>query len=309
MNLNIFIAFFAGIISFLSPCIFPIIPSYIGYIGAATYDEGYKKQKGAIPLILSFILGFTIVFTLMGIAFSSLGIAFSKYSVLITKISGILVVILGLNIMFNFIAFLDYEKKVHVNIKQKGILSSLFLGMGFGAGWSPCIGPILASILFLAGNSETLLNGVILLFTFSLGLGVPFFISGLFIANFRDKTQFIKNNLGKIRFISGIFIIIIGVLIFLNKVSNINIQLINFSTWYMNKYNNYATMHNISISIVFMTTAYFTGRSFLKIVKHKRKLAPIMLVPISFMIVSIASIFNLINWGELLMKYLTFQGI
>lgn len=309
MNLNIFLAFIAGIISFLSPCIFPIIPSYIGYIGAATYDEGFKKQKGAVPLILSFILGFTIVFSIMGIAFSSLGIAFSKYSTIITKISGVLVIILGLNIMFNFISFLDYEKKIHVNIKQKGILSSLFLGMGFGAGWSPCIGPILASILFLAGNSETLISGVVLLFSFSLGLGVPFFLSGLFIAKFRDKTQFIKNNLGKIRFVSGIFIIVIGVLIFLNKISNINIQLFNFSTWFMNQYNTYTTIHNIVFTIFFTTITFFIGRSFLKRVKSKKMLAPIMLIPIICLTVAVASLLNLINWGELLMNYLTFQGI
>ena len=309
MEVNIFIAFLAGIISFLSPCIFPIIPSYIGYIGAATYDEGYKRNRGAFPLIIAFILGFTIVFTVMGVAFSTLGFAFKNYSIIITRVSGILVILLGLNSVFNFIKFLDYEKKVTFRSKNKGFISSLILGMAFGAGWSPCIGPILASILFLAGNSSTLLSGIILLLFFSLGLGIPFLLSGLFIASFREKSKGIKKHLGKIKVISGIFIIFIGVFIFFNKLSNLNIILYqaanSFSVWYEVNTALFNTVTGI-INLIFVALLI------LKVLKNiksdKRVLIPIIFT-VLFSALSITSFFGTINWGNIILTYLTFQGI
>ncbi|MGL1892316.1 MAG: cytochrome c biogenesis protein CcdA [Spirochaetaceae bacterium] len=302
MNVNIFIAFLAGFISFLSPCIFPIIPSYIGYIGAATYDDGYTRNRGAIPLILSFIIGFSIVFAIMGIAFSTLGFAFQRYSIVISRVSGIIVIVLGLNTIFNFISFLDYEKRVDFRIKNKGIVSSILLGMAFGAGWSPCIGPILATILFMAGNSTTLLSGAILLTFFSLGLGIPFFISGLFITKFREKSIGIKKHLGKIRVGSGILIVLIGVLIFFNKLSNINILLSqwgnDFSGWYIINFQIY----NIIVGAIFILF------SILSMYRSKKRIILIILGTI-LLCVGFLSAFNVINWGALVLNYLTFQGI
>lgn len=309
MEVNIFIALLAGFISFLSPCIFPIIPSYIGYIGAATYDDGFKKNKGALPLILAFIVGFTIVFSLMGIAFSTLGFAFKNYANIISKVSGILVIILGLNSIFNFISILDYEKKASFQIKNKGFFSSLVLGMAFGAGWSPCIGPILASILFLAGNSTTLFSGIILLLFFSLGLGIPFLLSGLFISSFRERSKGIKKNLGKIKVASGILIILIGISIFFNKLSNINVILnqsaVNFSNWYILN----SSLFNYSISGVLILLVLLLIFSISKKVKLGKK--PIFSITISalFLIISILSFLGFLNWGGFIRAYLSFQGI
>ena len=309
MDLNILVALLAGFISFLSPCIFPIIPSYIGYIGAATYDDGYKKNKGALPLILAFIFGFTIIFSLMGIAFSTLGFAFKNYADIISKISGLLVIVLGLNSIFSFISFLDYEKKASFKIKNKGFFSSLILGMAFGAGWSPCIGPILASILFLAGNTTTLLSGIILLLFFSIGLGIPFLLSGLFISSFREKSQGIKKHMGKIKIASGILIILIGISIFFNKLTNINVVLnttaINFSNWY----NLNSSVFNISLSIVLFAISLLLILKAVKRFKIKKQIVSYILFTILFMSLGILSSFSIINWGSLIQSYLSFQGI
>ncbi len=309
MNINIFIAFIAGIVSFLSPCIFPIIPSYIGYIGAASYSDGYKKSNGALKLILFFVLGFTIIFTAMGVAFSSLGFAFNNYANIITKVSGILVIILGLNMIFNFISLLDYEKKVTYSSNRKGVLSSLLLGMAFGAGWSPCIGPILASILFLAGNSETILSGLFLLLSFSIGLGIPFVLSGLFIAKFRDKTQGIKRNLGKIRVISGIFIIFLGIFITLNKLSNINIALFNFSSSFSQLYVDFRVPLNMLFSIILLTPGILLTIKIVTKIRISPKYIPALLFPIALITISLLSIVGKIRWNLIIEKYLNFQGI
>lgn len=309
MSVNIFLAFIAGIVSFLSPCIFPIIPSYIGYIGAATYSDGYKKNSGALKLILFFVLGFTIVFTAMGVAFSSLGLAFNNYANIITKVSGLLVILLGLNMIFNFISLLDYEKRIKYSSRKKGLFSSLLLGMAFGAGWSPCIGPILASILFLAGNSDTVLSGLILLLSFSIGLGLPFIVSGLSIAKFREKTQGVKRHLGKIRVLSGLFIISIGIFITLNRLSNINIALYNLSLSFTKVYLDNKSIFNTIFSILFMIPSILTFIKFIKKIKSNKRFIPTLLIPISFGIVSILSIIGKIRWDVIIGKYLTFQGI
>ncbi len=121
MNITIPIAFIAGFISFLSPCIFPLIPSFMVYIGASTYKDGFKREKGAVPIILFFILGFSIVFMIMGVLFTTLGALLNRYSTIINWVSGSIVVILGLNIIFSFIKFLDYQKKADVKLKNRSI--------------------------------------------------------------------------------------------------------------------------------------------------------------------------------------------
>ena len=309
MIINILLALVAGFISFLSPCIFPVIPSYISYIGAATYDDGFKKNRGALPLILSFILGFTLIFSIMGVAFSTLGIAFSGISVIITRVSGVIVMLLGLNFIFNFISFLDNEKKIEFRSEKKGVVSSLLLGMAFGAGWSPCIGPILASILFLAGSSGTLLQGVVLLLFFSIGLGIPFLLSGIFIAQFREKTTLIKKNMGKIKIISGVFIFFIGFFIFMNKLSNINIFLNNMANDFSNWYLVNATTYNISVGVLLILLTIWLAVIGIKRFKSKKSIIVNLIFTSIFLLAAIISISGIVNWGVIITGYLKFQGL
>lgn len=297
---NIFIAFLAGIVAFLSPCIFPVIPSYIAYMGAASYQNGLKREKGGLFLILSFVLGFTIVFTIMGVLLSVLGFAFREYSVIISRVSGVVVILLGLNTIFNFLKFLDYEKKVEFRSDKKGVLSSLLLGMAFGAGWSPCIGPILASILFLAGNSSTLFSGTVLLLFFSIGLGIPFIFTGIFITKYGDKSKSIKKHMGKIKIFSGILITFIGVFIFFDRMSQINVVLFkwadSFSRWYSVNgaiFNKILAGFNLVIALI---------------IAKKRSKASYIISTI-FFILTVVSYTGLVDWGNIVSKYLTFQGL
>lgn len=307
MNVNLPIAFIAGIVSFLSPCIFPLIPSYLGFIGAATYDQGFKRNKGGIFTILSFILGFTIIFMIMGILFSTLGVVLQKYSIIINRVSGSIVTILGLNIIFSFIKFLDYEKKPEIKVKNKNIFTSLLIGMAFGAGWSPCIGPILASILFLAGNSSTYLDGVMLLISYSIGLGIPFFISGVFISKFQDKTRFIKKNLSKIRVLSGVLLILIGLLIFSGKLWNINELLSKTAIGFSKIYDSFTVVINAILGVLLLLPL-LNIKKIIEWQNSTKKNVTIAIISV-MLIISILSFSGFINWKLLVNNYLSFQGI
>lgn len=299
MNINLPIAILAGFISFLSPCIFPLIPSYLGYIGATSYDGEFKRNRGSIWTILAFIIGFTIVFMIMGVLFSSVGIILNSYSKVINRVSGSIIIILGVNIIFNFIRILDYEKKAEVK-KKGGIFTTILIGMAFGAGWSPCIGPILASILFLASNSTTYLEGVLLLTAYSIGLGIPFLLSGLFISHFQDKTQFLRRNLLTIRRISGVLLIVMGLLIFSGQLWSINEFLSSISLGFGKLYSEFTTIINIAISILLLVPSILLAL--------KRR---IVLYAVSTLLItlSILTLIGIIPWGSIISNYLTFQGL
>lgn len=305
MNINLPIALVAGFISFLSPCIFPLIPSYLGYIGATTYDDGFKRSRGSIWRILFFILGFTIVFMIMGVLFSSIGVILTRYSRLINYISGSIIIILGINIIFNIIKFLDYEKKAEVK-KGKGLFTTLLIGMAFGAGWSPCIGPILASILFLASNSSTYIEGGLLLTAYSIGLGIPFLLSGLFISHFQERTTFLRKNLIIIRRVSGLLLISIGILIFSGKLWSINQLLATLSINFQSLYSDYGVLINIIFSIQLISPLY----PLIKGIINKKKFLIIRItLSVLFLTLSISSLMGFINWGDTIGSYLTFQGL
>lgn len=244
-NISIFIAFVAGLFSFVSPCVLPIIPSYITYITGLSFEDFDGEQnKLAVRKItiihsLIFIIGFTLVFVALGASATAIGNIFSRYKDAIRIIGGIIVIIFGIHItgIIN-LKFLESEKKVHLKNKPAGYLGTLLVGITFGAGWTPCIGPILGAILYLAMNMKTVYSGVILLSSYSLGLGVPFFLSSLAINSFLVYFKRFRKYLKAITIASGIFLIIIGALLVTNRFAavsnyfqrlmpNINIELKN----------------------------------------------------------------------------------
>ncbi|MEO0143808.1 MAG: cytochrome c biogenesis protein CcdA [candidate division WOR-3 bacterium] len=273
MEVNIFTSFIAGFLSFLSPCVFPLIPAYISYISGISVKDlsGSRISINTILNLISFIFGFSIIFILFGASATFIGQLLSENKLLISKFAGLIVIIFGFHfigilkikknyevknyiktifwlvliaiiiltyifiknwiflaislllvIIFNYFNlidfdFLNYEKRFQLNSRRVGILPSFILGSSFAFGWTPCIGPILASILSLAAIQETVFQGIILLTFYSLGLAIPFFIAGVLTDLLLRSSKFIRKFFKVIEILSGLLLIILGVLIYNNS--------------------------------------------------------------------------------------------
>lgn len=220
-GVSILIAFSAGVLTFLSPCILPLFPSYITYITGRSFEEIKSSGKSSditrLTVInsLFFILGFSIVFALLGITLSYVGSFFGIKKIWLERAGGILIILLGLNIMGVFkIGFLNREAGISLKKKKFGYLGSLLVGMAFAFGWTPCVGPILSSILVYASTFESLPRAAALLLAYSMGLGVPFLIAGLAINRFLFLFAKFRSFMKFVPIISGIFLIFIGALLF-----------------------------------------------------------------------------------------------
>ena len=218
-EVSIFIAFSAGFLSFVSPCVLPLVPSYITYITGVSFTEltdqetrNRLKWTTASHSCL-FIIGFSFVFILMGASASYLGQLFSQYQNWIMKIGGVLIIFLGLRFSgLVRIPFLDMEKRFEMRKKPLGYVGSFLTGLVFAAGWTPCIGPILSTILIYASTSQSYTTGILLLAVYSLGLGIPFFVCSVGFCMFLSAFQKIKVYMKAITVISGLFLIAIGIL-------------------------------------------------------------------------------------------------
>ena len=233
-NISLFLAFSAGILSFASPCILPLIPSYVTYITGLSLErlktEGEKGHRMETFFhSLAFVLGFSIVFISLGASASLLGQVMARHQTILRKAGGVIVIIFGLHFsgLIN-IRFLQVYKKADLKEKPMGYLGSVIIGLVFGAGWTPCIGPILASILLYASTAETMTRGITLLTAYSLGLGIPFIISAVAINSFLSFFQGIVRHMKALTVTSGILLIIIGVLIYTNSLTSISTY---FNQW------------------------------------------------------------------------------
>lgn len=218
------IAFGAGFLSFFSPCVLPMIPAYIMYItGASVESDVSSKRMLALTRTLAFILGFTIVFVIMGSSATLIGKVFIRNKDIFSKISGLVIIVFGLNMMgIVNLRFMNFNKRVAAPKKIVNWFSSMLMGMAFAAGWTPCFGPVLASILIYAGGAATISKGIILLLVYSIGMGVPFILTALFINEFDKLLARTDKYLKYIPKISGIIMVIFGLLVFFNKIVNIS---------------------------------------------------------------------------------------
>ena len=231
---EIIIAFGAGLISFLSPCVLPLIPGYISYISGSSLNELIsKKNINLFPIIL-FTVGFSIVFIIFGAASTYLGQVLLKNSYELRIIAGLVIIILSLQIigLIN-IKFLNYEKRIQTNISA-GVFSPILIGMAFAFGWTPCIGPILGSILVLASTEENLIKGIFLLFFYSIGLALPFILSGYLIQRFLIFSKNFKKNINKVSKIGGIILLITGILIITNQLQALGYYLLEILPFLQN---------------------------------------------------------------------------
>ena len=220
------IAFGAGLISFLSPCVLPLIPGYISYISGQSLQEILDKKKiNFFPLIL-FCLGFSTVFVILGASASFLGQTLLQNSEVLRILAGIVIIIFSLQLIGIInIPLLNFEKRFDAK-ESRNILFPYVIGVAFGFGWTPCIGPILGSILALASIEETLSKAIILLIFYSLGLAIPFVLSGYLIQRFLLFSKNFRKNINLISKIGGIILLITGILILTNQLQAIGFYII-----------------------------------------------------------------------------------
>jgi len=221
-KVSLLIAFWAGILSFFSPCILPLIPTYICFITGLSMDElrGPAKSKIGENLLkilqptIFFVLGFSFIFVALGATAGFLGDIISTHEKIIRIVGGSIIILLGLHVtgLFN-IKGLEYEKKFHLRSKPANIFGAFIVGIVFALGWTPCVGPVLAGILGVAGTQKTLVKGVTLLSAYSAGLGLPFILTALAMNTFLNFLSKAKKHLKLISVISGLLLVAIGILI------------------------------------------------------------------------------------------------
>ncbi len=220
-NIGIVTAFVFGLLSFVSPCVLPIVPGYISFISGFTLEEmkdGASRKaamRGIVLNSLFFIMGFTLVFVILGATATTVGKILNENLELVSKIAGGLIVVFGLHMAGAFkLNFLNYEKRFHLQNKKFGVLGSFLIGTAFAFGWTPCIGPVLAGILLVAAQQDTVLKGMILLGSYSLGLGIPFFLTGISINLFFGFFNKVKKYFHAIEIVGGGLLVVLGILIF-----------------------------------------------------------------------------------------------
>lgn len=220
-QLSIFVAFSAGLLSFISPCVLPLIPSFVTYITGLTFEDiTSNKDRARVRSItitnsLAFIAGFTSIFVLFGASATFVGQILLAYQDIVRMVGGILIVLFGFYIMGVLnLNFLSSERKIHIENKPAGYFGSFVVGMAFAAGWTPCVGPILGSLLLYASTTGSVVKGMGLLAVYSLGLGLPLFISSLAINTFLSAFKVVSRYMRWVTILSGAFLIIIGVMIF-----------------------------------------------------------------------------------------------
>ena len=232
--IELLIAFGAGLISFLSPCVLPLIPGYISFISGTSLNELLAKKKiNLLPLLL-FSLGFSFVFIIFGAAASYLGQVLLQNSQTLRVVAGLIIVIFSLQLIGILnISFLNFEKKIYTK-KNKNIWFTFVVGMAFGFGWTPCIGPILGSILALASTEETIFRAIILLSFYSLGLAVPFILSGYLMQRFLIFSKNFKKNINIVSKIGGFILLITGILILTNQLQILGYYILNIFPFLQN---------------------------------------------------------------------------
>jgi cytochrome c-type biogenesis protein len=217
----------AGFLSFISPCVLPLIPGYISFVSGASLDEirgggatSSASRRTVLMTSLAFVVGFSLVFIALGATASAIGKLVMRNLPLLGKIAGAVIIIFGLHTMGVFrLQFLEMEKRAQGQTKPAGLLGAMFVGVAFAFGWTPCIGPILAGILAVAGSRDSVREGVLLLAVYSLGLAIPFLLTSLAIDRFFALTSRIRRHYHAIEMVSGGLLVAIGLLIFTGRLT------------------------------------------------------------------------------------------
>lgn len=218
-------AFMAGLLSFISPCVLPIVPSFLGFISGMTLEQMTGDEKAPVPVVtytLWFVLGFSLVFILLGASATFVGGLLLAHQKLLRIVGGVFIILLGLQFMGAFqIGFLQAERRVHLRSKPAGMFGSFLVGMTFGFGWTPCIGPILGSILMVAASQANVGRGIAMLAAYSLGFAIPFLLAALGLKRFMASHRRFARHMPKAMFVSGLLLVAIGILLMTNRFAQI----------------------------------------------------------------------------------------
>ncbi|MCD4813351.1 cytochrome c biogenesis protein CcdA [bacterium] len=228
LEIGIFSAFFAGVISFLSPCVLPLVPAYLSFLAGASLEEikgdsGKAVRKKILLTAVAFVAGFTVIFVAMGASATFLGKWFSQNVFWLGKLAGLLLVVLGLHLTGIIrIPFLMVEKRMRVQSQGMNMGKAFIVGAAFAFGWSPCIGPLLAGILALAGTQDTVGKGIFLLIVYSLGLGIPFILAAAAVERFLSWSQKFRRYMRWIEIIAGGLLMMIGVVMMMGAMMRVS---------------------------------------------------------------------------------------
>lgn len=213
-SVGLLIAFTAGGLSFLSPCVLPLIPSYMSFITGMSLDEMGEHRGAAFTHALLFVSGFTLIFLMLGATASSVGRLLQFHQVWLERFGGVLIIFFGLYLLGAFrLGALARERRVHIQNKPLGYAGSVLVGVAFGAGWTPCIGPILGAILMYAGTQGSMTQGIVLLLFYSLGLAIPFLVAALAVERFIKWFQRYRQYMPLVTKVSGGILLFLGLLL------------------------------------------------------------------------------------------------
>lgn len=225
-NVSALLAFLAGVLSFISPCVLPLVPAYIGYLSGRTLTGPSPSRWKTFSHALAFVLGFTFVFTVIfGVAAGLFSATFARYLDVLRQIGAIVVIVLGLHMLgVIHISFLDYDRRLGSGSApgRQGYLTSFVVGLSFSAGWTPCVGPMLGAIFSLALNEADPGRAVILFFIYSLGLGLPFLITALALESISRRLKSLNRYMGVIERVSGLLLVLIGILLLADGLSKLS---------------------------------------------------------------------------------------
>lgn len=230
-------AFFAGLVSFLSPCVLPVVPAYVSFVSGLTMDElsdgsTAAARRTAVLHAVLFILGFLLVFMTLGASATAAGQAFNRFLPTLTRVGGVVVILLGI-LLLDWVRLppLARDVRIHLRSKPSGAAGSVVVGLVFGAGWTPCIGPILATILLYASMEATVTRGTVLLAMYGLGLGVPFLVAAIGFSWFLTSLETLRSWARPIQRFAGILLVVIGVLLLTGEFAAVSASLADLGQW------------------------------------------------------------------------------
>jgi cytochrome c-type biogenesis protein len=227
-DVSLFAALGAGVLSFISPCVLPLVPGYISYVSGVSFDEmrggegprGARSRRQMLVTSAAFVLGFSLVFIGFGASASALGHVLIRYRALLGRIAGAVVIVFGLHLAGVFrIAWLDRDTRMQTSKRPAGPVGAVLVGIAFAFGWTPCIGPILGGILSLAAEKNTVGEGTLLLAVYSAGLGIPFLATSLAVDKFFVASARIRRHYRAIELVAGLLLVVLGALIFANRLA------------------------------------------------------------------------------------------